>query len=255
MRKILLVILLAVLAGTAQARTIVHAGRLIDGRGATPRERVSIIVEDGRIADVVNGFAEGHSGDEVIDLADHTVMPGLMDMHVHLSSQLSRKSYAEALYLNPTDRAFRAACYARRTLLAGFTTVRNLGDDGMTTVSLRNAIRDGFVDGPRIFTAGKAISTTGGHADPTSGWCQELEGDPGPRDGVINGADEARKAVRQRYKDGADLIKIMATGGVLRASRRAAITPSSPRTRSGPSSRRPTTTISRSRCTPTARRG
>jgi imidazolonepropionase-like amidohydrolase len=215
MRKLMLAILLAALAGTAQARTIIHAGRLIDGRGDTPRERVSIVIEDGHITDVVNGFSPGGSGDDVIDLADHTVMPGLMDMHVHLDSQLSRKSYAEDLYLNPTDHAFRAACYARRTLLAGFTTVRNVGDAGMTTVSLRNAIRDGYVIGPRIFTAGKAISTTGGHADPTSGWCQELEGDPGPREGVIDGADEARKAVRQRYKDGADLIKIMATGGVL----------------------------------------
>ena len=101
------------------------------------------------------------------------------------------------------------------TLLAGFTTVRDVGDDGMTTVSLRKAIAGGFAAGPRIFTAGKAIATTGGHADPTSGWCQALEGDPGPRDGVVNGADDARKAVRQRYKDGADLIKITATGGVL----------------------------------------
>lgn len=202
-------------ASSASARTVVHAGRLIDGRSATPRERVSVIIDEGKIVDVVDGFVDGQAGDEVIALEDHTVMPGLMDMHVHLTSQLSRTSYSEEFYFNPTDNAFRAACYARRTLLAGFTTVRNLGDDGMTTVSLRNAIRGGYVDGPRIFTAGKAIATTGGHADPTSGWCQALHGDPGPLEGVVNGPDDARKAVRQRYKDGADLIKITATGGVL----------------------------------------
>jgi imidazolonepropionase-like amidohydrolase len=138
-----------------------------------------------------------------------------MDMHVHLSSQLSPKSQLEEFTLNPTDVAMRATAYAKRTLLAGFTTVRNVGDDGMTTVSLKKAINEGYIVGPRIYTAGKVIATTGGHADPTDGWCQALMGDPGPKDGVINGADEARKAVRQRYKEGADLIKITATAGVL----------------------------------------
>jgi imidazolonepropionase-like amidohydrolase len=138
-----------------------------------------------------------------------------MDMHTHLGYQLSRTSYMDEFVMNPTDVAVRATFYARKTLMAGFTTVRDLGDDGMTTVSLRKAIASGYAVGPRIFTAGKAIATTGGHADPTSGWCQPLAGDPGPREGVVSGVDDARKAVRQRYKDGADLIKITATGGVL----------------------------------------
>jgi imidazolonepropionase-like amidohydrolase len=215
MRLIVFAVFLLLAASLANARTIVHAGRLIDGRSAAVRTQVSIIVDDGKIVDVVAGFVAAQSGDEVIALEDHTVMPGLMDMHVHLTGQLSRTSYSDEFYLNPTDLALRAARYARLTLLAGFTTVRNLGDDGMTTVSLRNAIRAGYADGPRIFTAGRAIATTGGHADPTSGWCQALHGDPGPLEGVVNGPDDARKAVRQRYKDGADLIKITATGGVL----------------------------------------
>src|SRR4029079_18424905 len=104
--------------------------------------------------------------------------------------------------------------YARVTLMAGFTTVRDLGGSGVN-VSLRNAINKGLVVGPRIFTAGKAIATTGGHADPTNGYRKDLMGDPGPAEGVANGVDECIKAVRQRYKDGSDCIKITATGGVL----------------------------------------
>jgi imidazolonepropionase-like amidohydrolase len=138
-----------------------------------------------------------------------------MDMHTHLSDQFSRDTYSEGFFLNPTDYAIRSTVYAKRTLMAGFTTVRDLGDDGMVTVSLRNAINGGLIPGPRIFTSSKAIGTTGGHADPTNGWNARLRGDPGPKDGVIDGADDARKAVRQRYKEGADLIKITATGGVL----------------------------------------
>jgi imidazolonepropionase-like amidohydrolase len=219
-RLFLLVLALAVCPLTAaSARTIVHAGRLIDGIGRTARDNVSIIIEGDRIVDVVAGAERPGDKDEVIDLSGHTVMPGLMDMHVHLTDELTRTAYIEEFTLNPPDLAFRAAANARKTLLAGFTTVRNVGDDGMTAASLRHAIAAGYVVGPRIYSAGKAIATTGGHADPTTGWCDRLQGDPGPRAGVINGADEARKAVRQRYKDGADLIKITATAGVLSVAR------------------------------------
>jgi imidazolonepropionase-like amidohydrolase len=211
----LVIAVVVVLSSRADARTIVHAGRLIDGVAKTPRERVSIVVEDGRIVEVVSGFATAGAGDEIVDLSDHTVLPGLMDMHTHLGYQLSRTSYMDEFVMNPTDVAIRSTHYARLTLMAGFTTVRDLGDDGMTTVSLRKAIAAGYAVGPRIYTAGKSLATTGGHADPTSGWCQPLAGDPGPREGVVSGVDDARKAVRQRYKDGADLIKITATGGVL----------------------------------------
>ncbi|MDH4038717.1 MAG: amidohydrolase family protein [Candidatus Krumholzibacteria bacterium] len=219
MRFALVSLLVLFAAGAAQARTLVHAGTLIDGVSNTPRSHVTIVIEEGRITDVASGFIPAGSGDELIDLSAQTVLPGLMDMHVHLTGELSRTSYLDEVVLNPTDNVLKAAYYGRITLLAGFTTVRNVGDDGMSTVSLRNAIRAGKAVGPRIYTAGKAIATTGGHADPTAGWCEALQGDPGPREGVIDSPDQARKAVRERYKDGADMIKITATGGVLSMAR------------------------------------
>ncbi len=197
------------------SRTLVHAGRLIDGESAAPRDKVTVVIEQGRITAVENGFTRPSAADRVIDLADHTVLPGLIDLHVHLGTEPSPQAYLERFTWNPADVALRGAAHARVTLEAGFTTVRNLGDGDNVTVSLREAIRKGWIPGPRIFSAGKSIATTGGHADPTNGWAEDLQIDPGPREGVVNGVDDARKAVRQRYKDGADLIKITATGGVL----------------------------------------
>jgi len=214
-RVLICIALLTIVHTPVLARTIIHAKSLIDGVSDKPSQNVSIVVEDGKIIGVQPGYLDPGPDDEVIDLTQHTVMPGFMDMHTHLRSEFSRKAYSEQFYLNPTDYAMRSTVHAKRTLMAGFTTVRDVGDDGMVVVSLRNAINAGLIVGPRIFTAGKAIATTGGHADPTNSWRSDLMGDPGPEDGVINGPDEARKAVRQRYKEGADLIKITATGGVL----------------------------------------
>jgi len=202
-------------ASAAFAKTVIHAGTLIDGVADQPRQNVSVWIDAGRIVSMTDGFAQPGPGDEVVDLSDHTVMPGLMDMHTHLSEQMSKNSYIDRFRLNPTDYAIVSTLHAKRTLMAGFTTVRDLGDDGVVVVSLRNAINRGVVPGPRIYTAGKSLATTGGHADPTNGWKAEYKGDPGPREGVINGPEEAREAVRHRYKDGADLIKLTATGGVL----------------------------------------
>jgi imidazolonepropionase-like amidohydrolase len=142
-------------------------------------------------------------------------MPGLMDMHVHLAMQQSERSNEERFQLNPPDYAFRMTRYAERTLLAGFTTVRDLGTYNGLSISLKRAIEQGYVTGPRMWNAGKSIATTGGHADPTNGVREGLLPDPGPEQGVVNSPEEARKAVRQRYKEGSDLIKITATGGVL----------------------------------------
>jgi imidazolonepropionase-like amidohydrolase len=206
-------------AAPAPARLLVHAGALIDGRAEAPRREVTIVVEGERIADVVPGYRPAAAGETVLDLRQHTVLPGLIDLHVHLGMQLAPGAYIERFTLNPADIALQAASHARTTLRAGFTTVRNLGDAYNVTVALRDAIRRGLVEGPRIYTAGKSLATTGGHADPTNGMADELEGDPGPKEGVLNGPEDARKAVRQRYKDGADLIKLTATGGVLSLAR------------------------------------
>jgi imidazolonepropionase-like amidohydrolase len=197
------------------AKTLIHAGSLIDGRSDLVRKNVTIVVSGERIDSIQDGFAVPAADDTVIDLKFATLLPGLMDMHVHLDGEQSPESYTEEFFLNPGDYALRAAFYAKKTLLAGFTTVRNLGDSQNSTLALRKAISAGWVPGPRVYTAGGSLATTGGHADPTNGQNFKLMGDPGPREGVINGADDARKAVRQRYKDGVDLIKITATGGVL----------------------------------------
>ena len=198
-----------------QAATIIHAGRLIDGRSDEPRSEVSITIEEGRITKVTAGYITPKAGDTLIKLTDYTVLPGLMDMHTHLMSQHSKDSYTEKFFMDQADYALRSTSYAKLTLMAGFTTVRDLGDNGVNSIALRKAIDQGWVSGPRIFTSGKSLATTGGHADPTNALRGDYRRDPGPLEGVINGVDDARKAVRQRYKDGADLIKLTATGGVL----------------------------------------
>ncbi|MEZ0539916.1 metal-dependent hydrolase family protein [Fibrella arboris] len=198
----------------APARTLLHCGNLFVGTGNDLQREMTVVVEGNRIATIQKGYTAPTAQDRVIDLKSKTVLPGLIDMHVHLETETRRGGLVDRFTMNVPDVAFQAAKYAKTTLLAGFTTVRDLGGTGVN-VSLRNAVNRGLVDGPRIMTAGKSIATTGGHADPTNGYRKDLMGDPGPEDGVINGPDEARKAVRQRYKDGSDLIKITATGGVL----------------------------------------
>jgi imidazolonepropionase-like amidohydrolase len=203
----------------AEPVTLVHAGRLIDGTGAPARKDVTIVIRGEAIAEVVPGYRPPGAGERVVDLKDAWVLPGLIDLHVHLGSESSPRSYLEEFTLNPTDFALRAALHARRTLEAGFTTVRNPGDNAGETLSLRDAIAKEWVTGPRVFSAGKSLATTGGHADPTNGWADRIEGDPGPKDGVLNGPGDAAQAVRQRYKERADFIKITATGGVLSLAR------------------------------------
>ena len=201
---------------SAAADTLIHAGKVFTGTSKTLQENMTIVVENNKIKAVKKGFAEALEGDTVIDLKTSTVMPGLMDMHVHLSSQHGGpQTYLERFSLNEADYALRAANYATITLHAGFTTVRNLGDGYNETVALRNAITKGYATGPRIYTVAKSIATTGGHADPSNGLSHLLRPDVGPKQGVVNGEVEAREAVRTRYQDGADLIKITATGGVL----------------------------------------
>jgi len=203
------------LAGAAQAATLIHAGRVIDGFSDSVKTNQTVVVEAGKITAIEAGFRQPATGDRVIDLRNGTLLPGLFDMHVHLTSEYSRNSEIDDYKLNEADVAIDAVVYANRTLLAGFTTVRDLGDEYRASIALRNAINAGKVPGPRIIAAGKAIASTGGHADPTNGWARKFPADPGPEDGVINSVEDARKAVRQRYKEGSDTIKITATGGVL----------------------------------------
>ncbi len=204
------------LSTSTLADTVIHAGQFFAGTGDTLQSKMTLVIKDNKIASISKGFKAASAQDTLIDLSDSTVMPGLMDMHVHLSSQHGGpQTYLERYTLNEADYALQAANYAQKTLLAGFTTVRNLGDSYNETVALRNAINKGVATGPRIYTAAKSIATTGGHADPANGMATTIQPDVGPRQGVINGTAQAREAVRQRYKDGADVIKITATGGVL----------------------------------------
>ncbi len=202
------------ISAKAQTNTIIHCGSLIDGASKKIQKEMTIELNGNKIISVAKGYSDIPGNAEYIDLKEHTVMPGLMDMHVHLEHESNPKTYENRFRQNDTDVALEATVYCERTLMAGFTTVRDLGGTGVN-VSLQKAIAREFIKGPRIFTAEKSIATTGGHADPSNGVKKELMGDPGPKEGVINSPEEARQAVRQRYKNGADCIKITATGGVL----------------------------------------
>lgn len=200
------------IAGT----TVINCGKLLDVKAGVWRERVSITIENNS----VKSITPMQSDPSNIDLSNYACLPGLMDMHVHLSDDPKPQvdQFRNALSLDAIDYAYSSTKLAERTLMAGFTTVRDLGAAGGLNVAMKRAIENGSIVGPRLFTAGKAIGTTGGHADPSNGLSMAMrhaKGKPGPENGVINSADTAREAVRSRYQEGADLIKITATGGVL----------------------------------------
>jgi imidazolonepropionase-like amidohydrolase len=215
MKKLFLSIAIIISCSSFSQNTYLHCGKLLDTKSGKVLNEKTIIISGKNIQSIENGFViPNNQSDFVIDLKEKTVLPGLIDMHVHIESESNPKKYIERFTDNEADIAFKSTVYAKVTLLAGFTTVRDLGGTGVN-IALRNAINRGDVEGPRIFTAGKSIATTGGHADPTNGMKKYLMGDPGPSEGVVNSLGDARKAVRQRYKNGADNIKITATGGVL----------------------------------------
>jgi imidazolonepropionase-like amidohydrolase len=197
----------------AESLQALRCERLFDARAAQMREGPFwLIIASGKISEVRR---EAPTDAVLIDAPAGSCLPGLIDLHTHITSESGPGRYIERFSLPATTVALRATGYARATLDIGFTTVRDLGDRDAVSVALRDAIKAGWIEGPRIYTSAKSIATTGGHADPSNGHKPGLTPTPGPTEGVINGPAEAYQAVRQRYQDGADLIKITATGGVL----------------------------------------
>ncbi len=195
--------------------TYVLCGKIIDTKKGTVKEKQTLVVNGNKITNVFDGYIMPRDKtSKTIDLRDKVVLPGLIDMHVHIESEHSPKTRLNKYIKNEADIAFNSVGFAKTTLLNGFTTVRDLGGTGVN-IAIRKAINAGKIPGPRVFTAGKSLATTGGHADPTNGSSRILIGNPGPKEGVVNSVEDAKKAVRQRYKNGADCIKITATGGVL----------------------------------------
>ena len=213
MKKVALLFALSISA-LINADTLLHVGNLLDTNNGEISKAVTVRIKGNKILEVTKGYATPKKNDEIVNLKQSYVLPGFMDMHVHLAQEYVPKAERRSK-IEPEYRALFAANAASKTLMAGFTSVRNLGDGGMETISLRDAIKEGLVIGPRIFTSGKTIATTGGHGDPTNGMPKDNYSPPSPEEGVIDSPEDAKKAVRQRYKDGADGIKITATGGVL----------------------------------------
>ncbi|WP_431166056.1 amidohydrolase family protein [Tenacibaculum halocynthiae] len=212
--KFLLLLLITTISIQAQT-TYILCGKLVDTKEGKIKEKQTIIVEQNKIVNVIDGYVAPKSKTaKTIDLKNKVVMAGLIDMHVHIEQEFSAKTRLNRYILNEADVAFNSVGFAKTTLLKGFTTVRDLGGTGVN-IAIRKAIDAGKIPGPRVFTAGKSLATTGGHADPTNGSSRVLTGNPGPKEGVVNSVEDAKKAVRQRYKNGADCIKITATGGVL----------------------------------------
>lgn len=207
---------LLLVAGAAGAATqTVDCGRLLDVKAGVWREKVTVHIENGSVKAI-----EATKGKGDVDLSAMSCMPGFIDMHVHLTGQTQPQVEAlrGQLTLDAADRAYDSVAFAERTLKAGFTSVRDLGASEGLNIAMKRAINSGAIVGPRMFTGGKTIATTGGHGDPSNGKSREerhVHGTPGPMEGVINSAEEARQAVRARYQEGADVIKITATGGVL----------------------------------------
>ena len=211
------IILLLLSVFTVSAQDIyIHAGKIYDTDSGKLSSEKTIIISDNKIKSIENGYKEASEDDiKIYNLKSKVVLPGLIDFHVHMESQSGGQDrYVRRFQDNKADVAFRSSVIAKKTLMSGFTTVRDVGGSGVN-ISLRNAINNGVIPGPRIFTSGKTIATTGGHGDSTNGFRDDLVDDPGPEQGVVNSIADARKAVRYRYKNGADLIKITATGGVM----------------------------------------
>jgi imidazolonepropionase-like amidohydrolase len=216
-----LALVLASGAHAADEWTVVHAGTLLDRPGMAPRKSATLLIRNDRIEAVRDGFVEASAFEgapadaRVIDLRGRYLLPGLIDSHVHLTSDRGGVDRLLAeVKLGVAEKAYEAAVNARKTLIAGFTTVRNLGDDDGVTLALRDAIAAGKMPGPRIIDAGTSISTTSGHGDPTLGYRTELHAALDSHGNLCDGVESCRRAVRQQVSRGVDVIKIAITGGV-----------------------------------------
>jgi imidazolonepropionase-like amidohydrolase len=194
--------------------TVIHAGRLLDKPGSPPRGPSTVIIRNGKIAEILSGHQQGPAGATLIDLKDKFVLPGLIDSHVHLDSDAGgNAALIEAVTDSPARAAYRAAGNAKKTLMAGFTTVRNLGDGTGATLALRDAVAAGELPGPRIIDAGRSISTTSGHMDATLSVSEDLHNSIG-QENLCDGVESCRQAIRKQIRRGVDVIKIATTGGV-----------------------------------------
>ncbi|MGB5076911.1 MAG: amidohydrolase family protein, partial [Sphingorhabdus sp.] len=201
-------------AQTVDQLTIVHAGQLLDKPGSAPRGPSTVVIRQGKVLEILEGHQAGPPGSIIIDLKDKFILPGLIDSHVHLDSDAGgNAALIEGLTDSPARAAYRAAGNARKTLLAGFTTVRNLGDGSGATLALRDAVAAGELPGPRIIDAGRSISTTSGHMDATLSVSEQLHSSIG-QENLCDGVESCRQAVRKQIRRGVDVIKIATTGGV-----------------------------------------
>ncbi|WGM32438.1 amidohydrolase family protein [Brevundimonas sp. NIBR11] len=204
-------------APAAGAVTLVQAGHLLDRPGQAPRGASTVVIRDGKVEAVRDGFVgpDAFPGASIVDLRDRFVLPGLIDSHVHLTSDRAGQAGLLADFTDSLPaRAYEAAGNARDTLMAGFTTVRNLGDEGGVTLALRDATARHEIAGPRIIDAGRSISTTSGHMDARLSLADDIRELMGDQENVCNGLESCREAVRIQVGRGADVIKIATTGGV-----------------------------------------
>ncbi|MBY0310504.1 MAG: amidohydrolase family protein [Phycisphaerales bacterium] len=209
----------AAAAAPPEKTVLVRCGTLLAVPGEPARSNCTVVITGDRITSIIDGLDAKPAGviiDLEIDARQLYVLPGLIDCHVHLTFQQDAEGRIRRVTETPADAALRGVTFARTTLEAGFTSVRDVGGAAEAILALRDAINRGDVVGPRVLTSAKSISVTGGHADPTNGYVGLAE--PGPNDGVADGPDACRQAVRHQVKLGADLIKITATGGVLSIS-------------------------------------
>jgi len=205
---------MAVSAAQAEDVVAIEAGQLLDKPGNAPRGASTIIVRDGKVSEIRAGHGNAPAGARLVDLRDKFVLPGLIDSHVHLDSDAGgNAALVEAVTSSDAATAYRAAGNARKTLMAGFTTVRNLGDGTGATLALRDAIAAGDLPGPRIIDAGRSISTTSGHMDGTLSMSEDLHASI-DQDNLCDGVESCRQAIRKQIRRGVDVIKIATTGGV-----------------------------------------